>query len=154
MESPAHNETRDRVAARLYGWSLVFGFVMFFLMILSKEFFPFAVLVGFLNQYVVPKDLVWDDFTIVDVVFVSGLALSIISVTIITGFQAWTKEEDEYYDWLISLGMQRWMLKVVQDSVPKSMYHTGARLAPILLVLSLCFASLLFAVYLIVGVKP
>jgi hypothetical protein len=126
---------------------------MFFLLLLSKEFFPLALLFGFLNQYLLPKALVWDDFSIIDLVFVSGFALSIISATLVTGFQAWTKEEDEYYDWLMSLGIRRWSLKIVQDSVLKSMYHTGARLAPILLVLSLCVAGLLLVAYLIFGVR-
>ena len=154
MESPVQTKARDRLATRWYVGSLVVGFAMFFLLILSKEFSPLALLFGFLNQYVLPKDLVWDDFSIIDVVFVSGFALSIISATLITGFQAWTKEEDEYYDWLVSLGIRRWTLKNVQDSAPKAMYHTGARLAPILPVLFLCVAGLLFVVYLAFGVTP
>jgi hypothetical protein len=127
---------------------------MFFLLILSKEFFSLALLFGFLNQYVLPKDLIWDGFSIIDVVFVSGFAISILSASSITGFQAWTKEEDEYYDWLVSLGIRRWTLKPVQNYVSKSMYHVGARLAPILLVLSLCVAGLLFVAYLVLGVTP
>jgi hypothetical protein len=135
-------------------WGFAIGFVIFFLLILSKEFFPLALLFGFLNQYVLPKDLVWDGFSIIDVVFVSGFAFSIVFITLIASFQAWTKEEDEYYDWLISSGIRGWTLKTVQNYVPKSVYHTGARLAPILLVLSVCVAGLLFVAYLVFGVTP
>jgi hypothetical protein len=154
VESPVQTRARDRLATRLYVSSLVVGFAVLFLLILSKEFFPLVLLFGFLNQYVLPKNLIWDDFSIIDVVFVSGFALSIISATLITGFQAWTKEEDEYYDWLVSLGIRRWRLKTVQNHVPKSIYHVGARLAPILLILSLCIAGFLFVVYLAFGVTP
>jgi len=85
----------------------------------------------------------WSTASIVNV-FLSIRALCSICVISIFSFQAWTKNTDEYYEWLVLLGILRFSYsKLIVNLLPKWTYLWMVRIVSIIALIVL-FTSGLF----------
>ena len=81
----------------------------------------------------------WSIIPIVDYILIAGFMVCFICMASAYSFQAWTKNEKEYYEWLVSLGLLRSSYSRFMSRVySKSMYLWSARLIPIIVVLFVC----------------
>ena len=81
----------------------------------------------------------WSDNRVVDYIIMSGFMVGFASMVVIYGFQAWTKNEEEYYRWLISIGLLRKSkMRLMSSFYSKGTYFWSARLISILALLFVC----------------
>lgn len=119
-------KSRDKLAKNL----LKFNYAV--------AFFFFGVLAIF--KLIVPSTHGgWSDIPIVEYILISGFMLGIICGAGIYGFQAWTKNEEEYYHWLISLGLLRKSkFRLMSTFYSKGTYLWSARIISIIMLLFVC----------------
>ena len=100
--------------------------------------FIFGIL--FVFKLIVPaSDGGWSVIPIVDYILISGFMLCFVCLASTYSFQAWTKDEEEYYEWLVSLGLLRTAYSKFMSSIySKGMYLWTARLIPIIILLFVC----------------
>jgi hypothetical protein len=102
----------------------------------------FAVSVVAVAAFVIFKTILpgkhggWSIFPVVDIILLSVPAFGLICAVSIYSFQGWTKNTDEYYEWLVSQGLLRSSYsRSVHSMFPKWMYIWTVRIVPIFLVL-------------------
>jgi hypothetical protein len=124
-------QSRDEVAGKLLNGSFTTALIIFGILVISKLIIP-------------SNSAGWSIFPLVDYILISGFMLCFVCMLGIYTFQAWTKTKEEYYNWLVSLGLLRTSYsRFISGFYPKGMFLWVARLTPILIVLFVCLVVVL-----------
>ena len=94
MDFNATHISRDKFLGQLLKTSFVVSLLTFAVLAVFKIILPSA-------------NGGWSVFPIVDVILLSVVVLCWICMMCIYSFQGWTKNTDEYYEWLVSQGLRR-----------------------------------------------
>ena len=130
MDFNATSTSRDKLLGQLLKASFVVSLLTFAILAIFKMIVPSA-------------RGGWSVIPIVDIILLSVLALCWICMLSIYSFQGWTKNTDEYYEWLVSLGLRRSSYSRFIDGLfPKWMYLWTVRTAPIIVLIVLCALGL------------
>ena len=127
----ANSNKRDRSAGRILNGSFVGLLICIFLIMIFKSLVPS----GHGGWSVIPS---------IDFVLLLGFTLCLICMIATYCYQAWTKNVDDYYEWLVSMGLLRPPFsKTVSSLFPKWLICWNARITPLVVVLLLCLLNLL-----------
>ena len=123
MKARTKVKSRDELARKLLKGSFWVALFFFGLLVIFKS--------------VVPSNHAgWGIIPLIDYILMSGFILCFICLAGTYGFQAWTKNEEEYYHWLISLGILRKSnVRFLSSFYSKGTYLWSARLIPLITLL-------------------
>ncbi len=130
MDFNATPASRDKFLGQLLKRSFVVSLLTFAILAIFKIIVP-STLGG------------WSVIPIVDIILLAVVVLCWICMMCIYSFQGWTKNTDEYYEWLVSLGLRHSShSRFIDGMFPKWMYLWTVRTAPIIVLVVLCALGL------------